>query len=378
MSVPPEGDNMKNPRMQQPGKDKREQGSILAISSVAMLAVLLAVGLGVDISKFYTSKAELQNAADAAALAGVSGLNGGAQGIEEAANRAVAAMNSYNFNNDDVNFARDNVEFAVNLDGPYMSEGAAAATPKNIRFVKVTTPESPVGVSFTAFILGSSKNLTATATAGFSVPLNVICPWLPAFVLDYSDDPIMPGQTYTFRLAPGDHISPGNYQLLAPIHSGGSGDREGMANGVNWCISVGTEIETKPGVTTGAIRQGVNSRFDKYGGGLDPVTSPPDENIAENINYQQYRDRTVFKEPTNTGVANRRVVFIPIATAPPGGGRDTVTVTRFGVFFLQASVGGNTELVAEYITDTAFAGNSSYDPGAGAVNDNLAVPVLYR
>ena len=59
---------MKNPRMQQPGKDKREQGSILAISSVAMLAVLLAVGMGVDISRFYTSKAELQNAADAAAL----------------------------------------------------------------------------------------------------------------------------------------------------------------------------------------------------------------------------------------------------------------------------------------------------------------------
>ncbi len=61
--------------------------------------------------------------------------------------------------------------------------------PTNIRFVKVTTPESPVGVSFAAFVLGNSRNLTATATAGFSVPLNVICPWLPAFVLDYSGRP---------------------------------------------------------------------------------------------------------------------------------------------------------------------------------------------
>jgi Flp pilus assembly protein TadG len=370
---------MKNPRMQQRGNDKREQGSILAISSVAMLVVLLAVGMGVDISRFYTSKAELQNAADASALAGVSGLNGGAPGITEAANRAVAAMNSYNFNNDEVSFPRDNVQFAVNLDGPYMSEGAAAATPKNIRFVQVTTPQSPVGVSFTAFVLGSSKNMTATATAGFSVPLNVICPWLPAFVLDFSDNPIQPGQTYTFRLAPGDHISPGNYQLLAPIQSGGSGDREGMANGVNWCISVGTEIETKPGVTTGAIRQGINSRFDNFGGGLDPLTSPPDDNIAEDITYQQYRDRTVVKPPpSHTGVAGRRIVFIPIATAPPGEGRDTVTVTRFGVFFLQTSVSGNTELKAEYITDTAFAGNSSFDPNAGPANSNLAVPVLYK
>ena len=367
---------MKNRRMQ----NKGERGSILAISSVAMLAVLLAVGMGVDISRFYTSKAELQNAADAAALAGVSGLNGGSPGIVEATNRAVAAMNKYDFNNEGVDFPRGNVLFAVNLDGPYMSEGAAASTPTNIRFVRVTTPPSPVGVSFTAFLIGNSKDLTATATAGYSVPLNVICPWLPAFVLDYTDNPIQPGQTYTFRLAPGDHISPGNYQLLAPIHSGGSGDREGMANGVNWCISVGTEVETKPGVTAGAIRQGINTRFDVYAAGMDPELSPPDDNIAENITYQQYRDRTVVRTPSHTGVAGRRVVFIPIAIAPPGEGRDTVTVTRFGVFFLQTGVGGGngSELTAEYITDTAFAGNSSFVPGAGAANDNLAVPVLYK
>ena len=371
---------MKNRSNRQMGSKKRERGSILATSAIGMLAVLLAVGLGIDISRFYLSKAELQNAADAAALAAVSGLNGGPTGITEATNRAVAEMNKYDFNKTGVSFPRANVLFAVNLNGPYMSEGSAAAAPTNIRFAKVTTPDSPVGVSFAASVLGSSKNLSATATAGYSVPLNVICPWLPAFVLDYSDNPIMPGNTYTFRLAPGDHVSPGNYQLLAPIQSGGSGDREGMANGVNWCISVGTEVSTKPGVTSGAIRQGINTRFDDYGAGMDPELSPPDTNIAENITYQQYRDKSVVRAPSHTGVDNRRIVFIPIATAPPGDGRDTVTVTRFGVFFLQTSVGGGSgsDLTAEYITDTAFAGNSTYDPGAGAVNDNLAVPVLYR
>ena len=359
---------------------KRERGSILATSAIGMLAVLLAVGLGIDISRLYLSKAELQNAADAAALAAVSGLNGGGPGVTEATNRAVAAMNKYNFNNSGVSFPRANVVFAVNLNGPYMSEASATLAPTNIRFVRVTTDPSAVPVTFASFVLGNSRDLTATATAGYSVPLNVICPWLPAFVLDNPDDPITEGRTYTFRLESGDHISPGNYQLLAPIQSGGSGDREGMANGVNWCISVGTEVQTKPGVTAGAIRQGINSRFDDYSGGLDPLTSPPDTNIAENITYEQYRDGTVFRAPQHTGVDNRRVVFIPIAAAPPGEGRDTVTVTRFGVFFLQTSVGGGNggELVAEYITDTAFAGNSSYDPGAGAVNDNLAVPVLYK
>jgi hypothetical protein len=371
---------MKKRSGEQVEKRKRERGSILATSAIGMLAVLLAVGLGIDISRLYLSKTELQNAADAAALAGVSGLNGDAPGITEAADRAVKAMNKYDFNKTGVTFPRSNVLFAVNLDGPYISEGQAFISPTNIRFVQVTTPDLPVPMSFAAIVLGNSKNLSATATAGFSVPLNVICPWLPAFVLDYPTDPIKSGSTYTFRLAPGTDVSPGNYQLLAPVQSGGSGDREGMSNGVNWCISAGQEVETKPGVTSGAIRQGINSRFDVYAAGMDPSLSPPDLNIAENITHDQYDKKEVVKSPSHPGVRDRRIVILPIATALPGGGRDTIIVDRFGVFFLQTSVGGGNgnELKAEYIKDTAFAGNSYYVPGAGATNSNLTVPVLYK
>jgi Flp pilus assembly protein TadG len=365
---------------------QQERGSILAMSAIGMLAVLLAVGLGVDISRLYLTKTELQNAADAAALAGVSGLTGEAPGITAAVDRAVLEMNKYDFNKTNVTFPRGNVEFAVNLEGDYMSEAQAFVSPTNIRFVRVTTPASPVGISFASLVLGASKNLTATATAGYSVPLNVICPWLPAFILDIPGDPITEGRTYTFRLEPGDAVSPGNYQLLAPIQSGGSGDREGMANGVNWCISVGQEIETKPGVTSGAIRQGINTRFDIYQGGMDPALSPPDANVRENIKYREYLKPGVEGNPPiqapsgGHGIADRRVVYIPIATALPGEGRDTIVVDRFGTFFLQTSVGGGSggELQAEYITTKTFAGNSSFVPGAGTTNDNMAVPVLYK
>ena len=79
-------------------QNKRERGSVLATSAIGMLAILLAVGLGVDISRFYLTKTELQNAADAAALAAVSALNTAPQGITKAADRAVATMNNYDFN----------------------------------------------------------------------------------------------------------------------------------------------------------------------------------------------------------------------------------------------------------------------------------------
>ena len=140
-------------RLGQAGTRKGERGSILATSAIGMLSVLLAVGLGLDISRLYLTKAELQNAADAAALAGVSALNGDPPGITKAVDLAVGApanpvKNNYNFNKTGVTIQRSNVQFAVNLNGPYISEGAAFAAPTNIRFVKVTTPNAAVPMSF--------------------------------------------------------------------------------------------------------------------------------------------------------------------------------------------------------------------------------------
>ena len=361
---------------------KRERGSILVVSTVGMLALLLAVGLGVDVSRFYLAKTELQNAADAAALAAVSGLDSSSAGITEATDRAVLAMNNYDFNKTGVAFPRSNVVFAVNLDGPYMSEASAAAEPTNIRFVQVTTPPSAIGVSFAKTVLGNSKDLSATATAGYSVPLNEICGYIPAFVMDYSSTPIAPGNLYTFRLEPGDHISPGNYQLLSPLGPGGSDTRTGMANGVNVCSSPGDEVQTKTGMTAGDVRQGINTRFDIYQGPVDPETSPPDEDVAAGISYDDYRLPGIMEAPNNAppGTRGRRVVFIPITKNPPDEGRDSIIIDRFGVFFLRTPVGGGNggELVAEYITDKILTGRGGFDPNGGPANNQLAVPVLYK
>ena len=97
---------MKNRSNKHAGNRKRERGSILATSAIGMLSILLAVGLGIDISRFYLTKTELQNAADAAALAAVSALDTSPNGITEAVNRAVASMNKYDFKTTDVEFPR--------------------------------------------------------------------------------------------------------------------------------------------------------------------------------------------------------------------------------------------------------------------------------
>ena len=347
-----------------------------------MLAILLAVGLAVDISRFYLTKAELQNAADAAALAAVSALDTSPLGITKAVDRAVASMNKFDFNKTGVSFPRANVTFAVNLNGTYMGEGSAQGQANNIRFVKVTSDPSAVPVSFAVSVLGNSKNLTATATAGLSVPLNQFCNFLPVSVIDYGS-PITPGNTYTFRGSSGTSVSAGNYQILAVAGEGGKDVRIGIAAGVDRCAAPGDEyaVDTKPGVTAGAVRQGLNTRFDEYvTSQVNPANMPPDSNIKENITYDDYKARSPFQAPRNQGVDGRRVVVIPIVKQDQyDGGRNVVRFDRFGTFFLQTKVGNGSggDLVAEYIDDIVI-GQGGYDPNGAPVNGLMAVPVLYK
>jgi Flp pilus assembly protein TadG len=365
----------------------------MALSAVAMTAILLAAGLGVDISRFYLAKNELQNAADAAALAGASALNSAPGGISNARDRALQEMNKYNFNNSNVSLQEADVRFSVNLEGTYVDFDTAYDTPGNIRFVQVTTPQLSVPVSFAAMVLGNSRNLSATATAGLSVPLNSICNFIPLSVIDQD---MVEGQTYTIRADTGGSPSPGNYQILAVAGPGGVDVGFGIGGGVDACASPGETyyVDTKPGLTAGKVRTGLNSRFDDYAGSqLDPVGDPPDTNVKEGITHDEYlkaRDpenpdfyhqSDVYQAPSHPGVDDRRIVLIPIVKlADYDPGRGTVKFDRFGAFFLKtkASGGSGGEIQAEYI-DTRFAvGKGRYIPGGAVGNPLLATPVLYK
>jgi Flp pilus assembly protein TadG len=380
---------------------KGERGSILAMSAVGMLSVLLAVGLGVDISHFYLVKTELQNAADASALAAASAINSHPSGIIEGTNRAInAAKNSYEFNNTNVNFTASNVTWAVNLDGPYLSVAAASApgVATNIRFVKVTTPDSSVGVSFAASVLGKNHNLSASATAGLSVPLNTTCNFIPLSVLiDDDTTKLVPGQTYTIRANTGGAPSPGNYQILAVAGRGGVDVGYGIGAGVDACAKAGEvySVDTKPGLTAGKVRSGINSRFDDYQGSqLDPTAEPPDTNVKEGITWADYSkylgcgrsgaitcSSQYVKTPAHTGVDMRRVVLIPLVKVSEfDQGRNTVKFFRFGAFFLRTKAGSGNggDIQAEYIQDRIAVGEGGYDPTGAAGDPLLAAPVLYK
>lgn len=387
----------------QNGKWSSQRGSILAVSAIGMVAILLAVGLAVDISHLYLVGTELQNAADAAALAGASALNSGSSGITMAVDRAVATMNKYEFNGTGVTINREDVSFAVNLSefdggGTGKSEAAAAASPQNIRFVQVTVPPKSVSIFFaTVALAGNTIDLTRRAVAGQSVAINFICNIAPFSVVqdDVTGAPLNPdpgcpnqtvftqGCTYTFRLSSGSGVSAGNYLILALGGDRGGADlRRRLGIGDDNCHTLCETASTEPGVTAGPVRQGLNTRFDIYeGAGLDPTNFPPDTNIRQNITYAQYISGDFNQAPTHPGVPDRRVLVIPIINKSEyNQGRNEVRICRFGAFFMRQQVGGGNggDLRAEYVSDRVILGDGGYNPGGGPGNPQLTVPVLYR
>ena len=355
-----------------------ERGSVLAVSAIAMLALLLSAGLAVDISHFYTVKAELQNAADAAALAGASQINSTSGGIQLAVVEATKVLNKYDFKSN-VALSSADVTFATNLNGSYMDSGSAMANATAIRFVKVTIPPRPVSVSFAAMALGSSKNVSASATAGLSVGLSMNKFYTAYTFIESNAAPIVKGTVLTLGAKAQSDSAPTSYRVLAgpdgdliltgPIHAYGYiGSSYNIANLAQSEMCRYAKI-------------GMNTRFGDYTvhPSANPIDEPPDTITQENITYQQYRDMQGNGVVQATGgMLNRRIITAPIANnSTYNTSALTVTSNRLAAFFIKKKVGTDCNLQVEYIGAPLAVPDGTYTPGSSQMSE-LSIPVLYK
>ena len=166
-----------------------QRGSVMIMTAILMAGIILAVGLCIDVARLYMVRTELQNAADAAALAAARELNSGSGGIQDAVTRATTIVNNYGFNDAAVTIQDVDVRFAINLNqATYVSAATAALNPSNYRFVRVTTQGVTTPMLFSARALGASLTQSRSAVAGMSVGINTICDFFPfAVALNDSD-----------------------------------------------------------------------------------------------------------------------------------------------------------------------------------------------
>lgn len=372
------------------GKDHRkgERGAVLALSAVAMLSLLLATGLAVDISHFYTVKAEMQNAADAAAIAASSKLNSTAGGIRCAVAEATKALNKYDFNNNNVAVTSADLTYAVNLNGPYVDQATAETNATNIRFVKVTIPPKPFNVTFAAIVINRTQNLGATSIAGVSVGLTMNKFYSAYTFIESAAAPIQPGGVYTLVPKDWNNNSPTSYRIL----SGPGGDLV-TTGSIHAYGYMGTSYNvvhlsgTSPAGNLNApsmcryAQIGTNTRFGDYSvhPSANNIEEPPDTIIDEALTYAQYaaKQGSGVVERTD-GMPNRRIMTLPIAlNTAYDTSAGSVNGNDLGAFFIRKKVGANCELVVEYIPNRIAVPVGTFTPGSTQMA-GLGIPVLYK
>jgi Flp pilus assembly protein TadG len=384
-----------------------ERGSIMIMTALSALFLLLMVGLCIDVSRIYMVRAELQKAADAAALTAARELNGGKKGIDDAVQQANnVILNNHGFGKAKVTIAT--VEFATSLNGAYMNAADAKqdATVKNIEFVRVTTQSTSTSMLFASSALGASRAESTRATAGISVAVSGICDFFPAAVAlndaipataEY--DPPAKGTLMNLKFNQGT----GNSAVLADkdyiilevpaINGNGTGETAELTAGLpNFCKKLGDVIHMTPSSNKNNgprnSGDGMNTRFNVYANGygnaLVPSTFPPDLNINESIDHTQYVNGSPSSTPNpNYSIAqdDRRMLVVPLIR-PGTYPAYTSNILQWGIFFLKSKVPTNNgkcdppcgQIPVEYV-GKAQVSSATADPSC---NSGLTTAVLYK
>src|SRR5688500_10991453 len=111
---------------------RKEGGAVGIIVALSMVVLVGFVGLALDLGKLYIAKSELQNSADACALAAVRELTGANTNqliLAEAAGLAAGVRHDVLFQSETVSLAEDDaVTFSQALDGDFQPKTAISAT----------------------------------------------------------------------------------------------------------------------------------------------------------------------------------------------------------------------------------------------------------
>jgi hypothetical protein len=323
------------------------------MTAISMLLLILMVGLCIDLSRIYTARAELQNAADAAAVSAAKELNGGDTGIDKAVARANEIVNTYGFGKGNVTIST--ITFAKNLypDGDYKSAKDAKDDAANIRFVKVVTGSASTEMLFASTALGPSWSENRQAIAGNSaIAPSMICDFFPAAVAlaDPASDlgKVIP---LTFNQGTGTEavLAEKDYIILEIKDINGNSINETAfltAVIANFCKSLDEEIQMTPSSNKNNgpknSGDGINTRFNDYENGYENKLKAnnfhPDSNIMEDITHQQYVDGSPIIEPLgdNYGLREdgRRMLIMPIIK-PGTYPAYTTKIDAWGHFFLK-------------------------------------------
>lgn len=257
----------------------------MAIIVGLLLAVLVGfIGLALDGGHLYLTKTELQNGADACALAASYDLTGAptipaaAFPRAEAAGRMVGKQNNVDFQGSPIADANISVTFGTTLaaGGIWTSAGAALPTSK---YVRCTITRGGIAAYFMGVLGFGSQTVSSLATATLApaqtncgIPLGM-CRAGSATSTSVPPFGLVAGNWYTGRFKDGG----GNWNWIdySPP-AGGESELAGLLTGNGMCSLNVTNPVGQPGNMGNAAAKAWNTRFGLYQGAFNVTNSPPD------------------------------------------------------------------------------------------------------
>jgi hypothetical protein len=285
--------------MKNAGRPGKQQGAVAIIVGLTIFFLIGFLALVVDLGHVYVAKTELQNAADAAALAGAKELDGtrdGVFGAGRARDKAVeiAGWNNYDFSKP-VTLTNANLSICSAPDsGCILIDSAGDADFPTHLFFQVDTGERGLSTWFARLM-----NIVELRTFGLAVAgraKSKIAP-LAICALELNDCPdagtgncgFIPGMGYDVRNI--NPLAPGTAYWIDPVAVPPGGGCDGSTSNtlpfactgeVAIPVRRGMQVYTNTGLSTPQV-EALNSRFDVYGNQAkcDPATAPPDTNLRE-------------------------------------------------------------------------------------------------
>jgi len=309
-------------------------GAVAPTVALSLFGLIAAGGIAFDYARMAGLDTELQSAADQAALAAASQLDGTSTAITRATSAAqTLIVNQTRFANDGngsglsvtVPTLTFYSSYDQNADTGTVTTNATAA-----KYVQVSVGTREAVYALTPVIrLFRSGNLGALATAGLS---SAVCKVPPLMLCIPSETfPAASDIGHGLRLQPGPNPGawvPGDYGYL-DFSNGASGlaTNLGANNQAAGCFDNSGGLQTEPG-NKASVTKALNTRFDLYASGVSGCdTSTGDYCPAENVGKDFTRQEVVaFKNmdpaspPSNPGCG---------ATGSNGPNGPTVTISDF-------------------------------------------------
>ena len=276
---------------------RRQQGVVAILVGMTIVVMVAMVGLAIDLGQLYIAKSELQNSADACALAGVGVLSkkkGATDALTSAAaaGTMVAGRHRVIFQDNAVGASNGVITVDFSKDspaGPFLGKDQYGPTDiPAIKHVRCTTSQSAIDTYFIQVLnvlpgMSIGKQFVSATAVAKMVPSQLTCA-LPAAICQ-GEIPAK-GQWMRGVIDKNGNLVDSPESAGLPKSSvkwvdfsgtaGGASEVSGLLTGDGECTLPVDGSSLKESGVKSSVAAAYNSRFGVYQGGIKPEESAPD------------------------------------------------------------------------------------------------------